>query len=221
MNRVFTWGFGGYGRNGHNNGDDEHRPRELTFFSRPTPQQQVRKICAGGTFSCAVTESSSFYFWGKLPNSPRGEAMVYPRMQQELYNWNVNCIAAGSSFVVVSSHEVCIGWGVPVAGKFGLEGDVRGSSVPKFVDRVKHLRTLDICCGYGHVAFVVDSTNSALAQSTLDDCPELTAPAELVGPVAKEVKRAGGSSSAGEIALFVANNSTSFFTFLPFYFFEN
>jgi alpha-tubulin suppressor-like RCC1 family protein len=68
VNRIFTWGFGGYGRCGHNSGDDELVPRELTFFSRPLPQQRAREICAGATFSCAVTESAHFYFWGKLPN---------------------------------------------------------------------------------------------------------------------------------------------------------
>ena len=30
--RVFTWGFGGYGRLGHHQPKDEHIPRLVTFF---------------------------------------------------------------------------------------------------------------------------------------------------------------------------------------------
>lgn len=31
--RVFTWGFGGYGRLGHQQPKDEHVPRLLAFFN--------------------------------------------------------------------------------------------------------------------------------------------------------------------------------------------
>jgi len=111
-------------------------------------------------------------------------------MQQELYDWNVHCVGAGSSFIVVASSDVCIGWGVPVAGKLGLEADARSTVVPKFVDKVKHLRTIDISCGYGHCAFVVDSSASAQAKQTLEDCPVLVAPAEE-----KKVDETGGKRS--------------------------
>lgn len=36
--RVFSWGFGGYGRLGHNCTTDEYVPREVTFF---TPLNEV------------------------------------------------------------------------------------------------------------------------------------------------------------------------------------
>lgn len=46
-NRVYSWGFGGYGRLGHSSASDEHIPREISVFSpvqgRPHfPQKQVK-----------------------------------------------------------------------------------------------------------------------------------------------------------------------------------
>ena len=43
VNRVFTWGFGGYGRLGHQSADDEVTPRELTYFSRAIASTQVNE----------------------------------------------------------------------------------------------------------------------------------------------------------------------------------
>lgn len=67
-NRVFSWGFGGYGRLGHNRSDDEHVPREIVVFSIPKTapvggngvarpvnnQKQIRSIAAGSQVSCAI-----------------------------------------------------------------------------------------------------------------------------------------------------------------------
>jgi alpha-tubulin suppressor-like RCC1 family protein len=57
-NRVFSWGFGGYGRLGHNCSEDEYYPREILNFSQMNPekinkQRQVRKIMAGSSYTLA------------------------------------------------------------------------------------------------------------------------------------------------------------------------
>jgi alpha-tubulin suppressor-like RCC1 family protein len=119
FNRVFSWGWGGYGRLGHNTSQDELKPREVSFFSHTVPgaqgnhaslrvqvrqalkQKCVREIYAGGSFSLVVTESRNLYFWGKLSNAPRGEATVYPVMSAELYNYPVRQVSAGSNLIVV------------------------------------------------------------------------------------------------------------------------
>ncbi len=43
MNRLFSCGFGGYGRLGHNCADDEFLAREITLLSgnKGNPQRQV------------------------------------------------------------------------------------------------------------------------------------------------------------------------------------
>jgi len=169
LNRMFSFGFGGYGRLGHNCSDDEYFPREINIFSQyeggvqgkqilnTNPQKQIVQIYAGSTFSLAISKSKHLYFWGKMSNSPRGESQVYPKLIDELYDWPVRACAAGSNCVFVASKDACIAWGAPVAGKFGFEGDVKGSTHPKFIASLQGQHVSDVSCGYGHVSFVVDN----------------------------------------------------------------
>ena len=52
--RVFTWGFGAYGRLGHGDNKDEMVPRQLKFFDGPN--RGAVRIAAGSTFSMAVQQ---------------------------------------------------------------------------------------------------------------------------------------------------------------------
>lgn len=101
-----------------------------------------------------------------MSNSPRGEAQTYPKLQDELYDWSLNKVAAGSNLIMVSDDDACVAWGVPVAGKIGLEGMAATTRVPKFVESVRGLRIVDLSCGYGHACFVVLPDPSAPADST-------------------------------------------------------
>jgi len=52
--RVFTWGFGAYGRLGHGDNKDEMVPRQLKFFDGPN--RGAIKIASGSTFSMAISK---------------------------------------------------------------------------------------------------------------------------------------------------------------------
>lgn len=52
--RVFTWGFGGYGRLGHSEQKDEQTPRLVEAFDRE--MRGATRIFAGSTFSMAINE---------------------------------------------------------------------------------------------------------------------------------------------------------------------
>ena len=52
--RVFSWGFGGYGRLGHAAPKDELVPRLLKNFEGPN--RGAVQIFAGSTFSMAISE---------------------------------------------------------------------------------------------------------------------------------------------------------------------
>lgn len=49
--RLFSWGFGGYGRLGHNSGDNELIPREVLAFRNPGNNQQ-RRVSSLQNFVC-------------------------------------------------------------------------------------------------------------------------------------------------------------------------
>jgi alpha-tubulin suppressor-like RCC1 family protein len=167
--RVFTWGFGGYGRLGHRSAEDEFRPREVDFFSpvgyqrNQAAKQAVELIC-GSSFTIVITKTRHFYFFGMMSNSPRGEAQTYPKLQDELYDWSVNSVAAGSNLIVVSADDACVAWGVPVAGKLGLQGMAATTRVPKYVESVSGLVTSDVSCGYGQTCFIVSALPGASAE---------------------------------------------------------
>ena len=40
-------------------------------------------------FFFAVSQSKMLYFFGKMSNSPRGEAQMYPKLVQELYDFSI------------------------------------------------------------------------------------------------------------------------------------
>ena len=187
QNRCFCWGTGGYGRLGHNSPDDELYPRELTFFSpnvvqgsfKLNPQRQVRQVVAGSTYTLAVTLSEHVYFWGKLSNSSRGESTMYPKLVEDLYNWKTKLISGGNNLVIVKADEKFVGWGAPVAGMIGFEGNVKSTIGPKFITALDGYRVSDISAGYGHVCFIVEPSSevqgkkmtslSKISKATIED----------------------------------------------------
>ena len=163
-NRVFTWGFGGYGRLGHAGVVDEYRPREVGLFTPlnaqvcRNPQKRIRKIYGGSAFTIALAESGSVYYWGMISNASRGEATVYPKMVEELYDWvDIHAVGVGSNAVVVSTRSnKTAAWGIPVAGKWGFEDGVKGSRVPKYLEKLCGYDVLEIGCGFGHICFILN-----------------------------------------------------------------
>ena len=166
FSRVYTWGFGGFGRLGHNCADDELMPRELSFFS--SLRTAVHQLTCGASYTCTISKQNQFYFWGKLPNSPRGESQMYPKPQQELYDFNVHSVAAGSQFIAIATEDSCLAWGRPVGGKFGLEEDSISSVNPKYIDSVKGLNIIKLSAGYGHLCFLVQDSGSGESRSKTD-----------------------------------------------------
>lgn len=173
LGRVFSCGFGGYGRLGHNGVADELLFREVSFFSLtardpttglPTPvphtnpQRKIVRIDAGNTLSVAISVIGTAYNWGKLSNSKSGEAMVYPKLCDAGGGLvaDPRLLANGSNLVVVGFGSDIVAWGAPVGGKLGLDGDVRSSVVPKYITNLEGVPVHSVCAGFGHVAYVVD-----------------------------------------------------------------
>jgi hypothetical protein len=127
---------------------------------------QIRDLYCGSTYSLFISKSGHVYFNGILPNSPRKEACTYPRAQEELYNWNTNRLSGGSSWILIGADGSAVYWGVPVAGSFGLENDVKRSAVPAMVSAVSEMRLLDISSGYAHSCIVVSSVVGATESET-------------------------------------------------------
>lgn len=78
--RVYSWGFGGFGRLGHAEPKDEMVPRLMKFFE--SQGRGGRSIFCGSTFSLLVNELGLLYLFGQ--NKKTGEANMYPKPVQDL-----------------------------------------------------------------------------------------------------------------------------------------
>ena len=57
---IFTWGQGSNGRLGHDNEEDQLKPKEIYTLS----QRKPKFIAAGESHSAAITEKSNLFTWG-------------------------------------------------------------------------------------------------------------------------------------------------------------
>ncbi|XP_043917756.1 protein RCC2 [Protopterus annectens] len=146
--RVFSWGFGGYGRLGHAEQKDELVPRLVKLFD--FPGRGASQIYAGYSCSFAVSETGGLFFWGSTSTSR--DSTMYPKIVQDLCGWKIRSLACGKSSVIVAADESTISWGPsPTYGELGY-----GDNRPKSSTTAQEVKTLDgiyieqVTMGYSH-----------------------------------------------------------------------
>ncbi|CAI9741573.1 Hypothetical predicted protein [Octopus vulgaris] len=160
--RVFTWGFGGYGRLGHSEPKDEFVPRHLKFFDGPN--RGAGQIFCGSTFCLAVNELGSLYFWGQTKST--GEASMYPKLVQDLSGWRVRSVGCCNKSIVVAADESVVSWGPsPTYGELGYgENKPHSSTVPQEVKTLDGIYIHGVACGYGHSLYLARADTEANRQ---------------------------------------------------------
>lgn len=106
-NRAFSWGFGGFGRLGHNEQRDELVPRLIKFLE--PPNRGVKAVFCGSTFSLVINMHGSVLLFGQSKRT--GEANMYPKPIQDLSGWDIRCVACSQTSVVVAADDSVIAWG--------------------------------------------------------------------------------------------------------------
>ncbi|XP_068771683.1 protein RCC2 [Struthio camelus] len=167
--RVFSWGFGGYGRLGHAEQKDEMVPRLVKLFD--FPGRGAAQIYAGYTCSFAVSETGGLFFWGAT-NTSR-ESTMYPKAVQDLCGWKIRSLACGKSSILVAADESTISWGPsPTFGELGY-----GDHKPKSSTAAQEVKTLDgiyteqVAMGYAH-SLVIARDESEAEKEKLRRLPE-------------------------------------------------
>ncbi|XP_073512257.1 protein RCC2 isoform X4 [Phyllobates terribilis] len=150
--RVFTWGFGGYGRLGHTEQKDEMVPRLVKLFD--FPGRGASQIYAGSTSSFAVSEMGGLFFWGAT-NTSRDSTM-YPKSVQDLCGWKVRSLACGKSSVIVAADESTISWGPsPTFGELGYgDNKAKSSTTAQEVKTLDGIYSEQVAMGYSHTMIV-------------------------------------------------------------------
>ncbi|XP_044277203.1 protein RCC2 isoform X2 [Varanus komodoensis] len=167
--RVFSWGFGGYGRLGHAEQRDEMVPRLVKLFD--FPGRGAAQTYAGYTCSFAVSETGGLFFWGAT-NTSR-ESTMYPKTVQDLCGWKIRSLACGKSSIIVAADESTISWGPsPTFGELGY-----GDHKPKSSTAAQEVKTLDgiyteqVAMGYSH-SLAIARAESDAEKERLKKLPE-------------------------------------------------
>ncbi|CAB1329490.1 unnamed protein product [Coregonus sp. 'balchen'] len=167
--RVFSWGFGGYGRLGHTEPKDEMVPRLVKLFD--FPGRGASQIYTGYQCSFAVNEMGGLFFWG-VTNTSR-ESTMYPKAVQDLCGWKVRSLACGKSSIVIAADDSTISWGPsPTFGELGY-----GDNKAKSSTTAQEVKTLDgvyaeqVMMGYAH-SLVIARQDTPQEQEKLKKLPE-------------------------------------------------
>ena len=153
--RVYSWGFGGYGRLGHDNPADLLEPKELLTFSEPVrpragaapgPPDSAVGITCGAACSMVIRKSGVTNFWGKTKTS--GEATMYPKPIADLHGWRVRAFGSGNTSIVIAAEKSVISWGPsPTRGELGYgKGEKTSSTKPKKMDPMEGYNVAQIAC---------------------------------------------------------------------------
>ncbi|MBN3317181.1 RCC2 protein, partial [Atractosteus spatula] len=182
--RVFSWGFGGYGRLGHTEQKDEMVPRLVKLFD--FPGRGASQVYCGYQCSFAVSETGDFaelqcnasvlfagglFFWG-VTNTSR-ESTMYPKAVQDLCGWKIRSLACGKSSIIIAADESTISWGPsPTYGELGY-----GDNKPKSSTTAQEVKTMDgvyseqVAMGYSH-SLVIAREETEQEKERLKKLPE-------------------------------------------------
>lgn len=156
--KVWSWGFGGYGRLGHKTPKDELRPRRIETFDSSTYSLDI--ITCGQSSSFAAQKNrKSCYMWGMTKRT--GETNMYPKPQFDLQGWEIRSLASGSTSTVVSTERSVISWGgSPTFGELGYgEGKPKSSTKPQVMASLEGLLVSQVTEGMAFTAMLVSAEN--------------------------------------------------------------
>ncbi|CAM9946083.1 protein RCC2 homolog isoform X1 [Lampetra fluviatilis] len=170
--RVFTWGFGGYGRLGHAEQKDELLPRLVKLLDRPAPA--VNSVRAGYSCTFAINVVGTLYFWGST-NTSRDPTM-YPKAVHDLCGTHVRSLACGKSSILITSDDSTMSWGPwPTYGELGYgEGKQRSSSVPQELKKLSGIHIHEVAMGFAHSLLLArdeSEEDKALVHQIPEYCP--------------------------------------------------
>lgn len=213
--RLFTWGFGGYGRLGHNDTRNEFFPRLMRCWYRITGRADggITKVSCGSQFNMVqTTVPKCTLLFGQINLS--GEANMYPKFVEDLNGWNVRHIVCGQrGYTVCADNSVIACHGSPGYGTLGMGEKQKSSAPPILVKTLKDVYTYRCGLGYMHATFIVrDDTEKDKAaiekfpSVTLDDVTdalEETAPKKGAASKGKKgaaaaTKGKGGKATRGK-----------------------
>lgn len=171
--RVYSWGFGGYGRLGHKDNKDQMTPKAVEYFhkeetpidtslpsfmQRRIPPVRATAVCCGATSSFATVGEPYFslYQWGITKKA--GEASMYPKLCNEVSGWKIRSFTCGNTSTMVAAERKTISWGPsPTYGElgYGVDGP-KSSTKSKGVDSLNEAIIQKVSMGFSHALAIIN-----------------------------------------------------------------
>ncbi|BAT88758.1 hypothetical protein VIGAN_05236000 [Vigna angularis var. angularis] len=156
---IFSWGEESGGRLGHGVDSDVPHPKLIESLSNTN----IELVACGEYHTCAVTLSGDLYTWGDgtsnyglLGHGNQVSHWVPKRVNGHLEGIHVSSISCGPwHTAVVTSAGQLFTFGDGTFGVLG-HGDRKSVSLPREIESLKGLRTVQAACGVWHTAAVVE-----------------------------------------------------------------
>jgi len=151
--KAYSWGFGGYGRLGHSETENELVPRLIKYLDGN--KRGVRDVVCGAAFNLGLSEIQGMTtMWGIY--APNKEANMYPKAIQDLSGWNVRSIACSTKgWTAAADDAVIASQPSPCYGELGCGDKKKSSAAPTLVDTLDGLYVLKVGAGISHTLYVV------------------------------------------------------------------
>ncbi|XP_065650187.1 protein RCC2 [Hydra vulgaris] len=155
--RLFTWGFGGYGRLGHNDTKNELVPRLMKCWYRITGRADggITNVFCGQQFTIVQTivPKCALLFGQQATNK---EANMYPKFIDDLNGWDVKHISCNQSgYIVCADDKVIASQPSPCYGTLAMGPTVKSSAAPKIITTLKDVVCFQTGVGYMHSLYLV------------------------------------------------------------------
>ncbi len=210
--KVYTWGFGGYGRLGHGHNKDVMIPTPVPDFSADAPPRppgipdfmwkgrsnvrRVLKVTCGAQCTYAIgATANELYFFGITRQS--GEATMKPQLVDGVSGWRCTSVGCGQTSTILAASygdPALITWGgSPTWGELGYgDSKPKSNTQPDTVDYLKGCTILDVGMGYAHSLAIVKYNNpgkKALTKLKVFD------PKEVAGSISISSSSSSSSST--------------------------
>lgn len=150
--KAYSWGFGGYGRLGHAETNDELVPRMIQALNGP--RRGISDVVCGQQFNVAVAEIPGLvHMWGAY--TPGKEANMYPKQIYDLSGWNIRGVACNTKgWMVMADESIIAAMPSPCYGELAMGTTKKSSAKPTMVDTLEDLHVIALGAGPAHTLII-------------------------------------------------------------------
>lgn len=188
--RLFTWGFGGYGRLGHNSTRNELVPRLMKCWYRITGRADggVTNVYCGGQFTMVQTVAQKCtLMFGQFRII--SEANMYPKFLSDLQGWNVRHVVCNQQgYITCADDAVIASQPSPAYGTLALGETKKSSAAPSIVTTLKDVYCHRVGIGYMHSLYIARD-ESKKDKTAIEKFPTMKLDDDEKPPVVEEKKK--------------------------------